>query len=109
MRVDIIPVEKDKNIVFVPESVDYFLADDLTAEVVSRLEEGYENIKDAFPGLTEEEYKELERKVCRIYNSILSGSGFVEILNDYFNLFIITGIGIIGKIIKGIRKVYKKE
>lgn len=44
-----------------------------------------------------------------IYNSILSGSGFVEILNDYFNLFIITGIGIIGKIIKGIRKVYKKE
>lgn len=66
MRVDIIPVEKDKNIVFVPESVDYFLTDDLTAEVVSRLEEGYENIKDAFPGLTEEEYKELERKVCRI-------------------------------------------
>ena len=38
MKVDIIPVEKNKNIIFVPESVDYFLADDATAEVVRHLE-----------------------------------------------------------------------
>lgn len=44
-----------------------------------------------------------------IYNSILSGSGFVEILYEYSNLLIIAGIGTIGKIITGIRKVYKKE
>lgn len=44
-----------------------------------------------------------------IYSSILSGSGFVEILYEYSNLLIIAGIGTIGKIITGIRKVYKKE
>lgn len=66
MKVEIIQVEKDKNIVFVPENVDYFLTNDLTADVVRRLEEGYESIKDSFQGLTEEEYEELERKICKI-------------------------------------------
>lgn len=65
MKVDIIPVEKNKNIIFVPESVDYFLADDATAEVVRHLEEGYENIKASFPKLTKEEYEELAENICR--------------------------------------------
>ena len=65
MKVDIIPVEKNKNIIFVPESVDYFLADDATVEVVRHLEEGYENIKASFPKLTKEEYEELAENICR--------------------------------------------
>ena len=44
-----------------------------------------------------------------VYNSILFGSGFGEIIREYLNLFIIAGIGIIGKMITRIRKVYKKE
>lgn len=44
-----------------------------------------------------------------IYNSILSGSGFWEIMCEYSNLFIIAGIGIMGKMITSIRKIYKKE
>ena len=63
MKVKVIPVKKNKNIIYVPENIEYFLADDPTADVVQHLELGYENIKNRFPNLTLEEYEELNSSI----------------------------------------------
>lgn len=66
MNTCIIPVRKNENIVFVPQSINYFLANDSTVELVKRIDEDYEDIKCAFPGLTEEIYYELKNKINEV-------------------------------------------
>lgn len=52
METHIIPISDNKNIIFVPVSINYFIADNKTVELVKRIDDGYENIRDLFPGLT---------------------------------------------------------
>ncbi|WP_202193065.1 radical SAM/SPASM domain-containing protein [Roseburia faecis] len=61
----IIPLEKNKNIVFVPESINYFFADNVTAELVQRLDEGFDSLRSSFPGLNKETYNKLVYEICK--------------------------------------------
>lgn len=68
----IIPIKEDKNIVFVPDSVNYFVANNTTAELVQRLDEGYDSLSKSFLGLTEEAYNKIVTEICRENNKHLT-------------------------------------